>query len=354
MKGIIGSHMRYKGFIVPRGGRLSRLSRDDISKEAQVRLAWMDYYQKTGNGRLTCRHFGISPDTFYKWERRYQKDCLRSLEDDRKSRRPNTLRHPETPIEVVEKIKTLREIYPRWGKEKLFILLKKELINEEKEDLLVSASTVGRTIERLKQRGYLKEPVANYISSKKRYLKRDWAVRKPKDYQVKEIGDLVQIDTLDIRPIPGVVRKQFTARDIIAKWDVIEVFGNATAGLAAKFLDSLILRCPFRIKAIQADGGSEFKAEFEEECQKRGIKLFVLPPYSPRLNGCVERANRTHTEEFYEVNDFSLDLGELRKQLRKWEDICHTVRPSQALNYLTPQEYVIICKNKERNVYGMY
>jgi len=52
--------MRYKGFIVPRGGRLSRLSQDDISKEAQVRLAWMDFYQKTGNGRLTCRHFGIS------------------------------------------------------------------------------------------------------------------------------------------------------------------------------------------------------------------------------------------------------------------------------------------------------
>jgi len=354
MKGIIGTHMKYKGFIVPRGGKLSHLSQSVISFEARIRLSWMDYYQKTGNGRLTCRHFGLSPDTFYKWKRKYQKDNLKSLEDDRKSRRPSILRHPETPIEVVEKIKSLRETYPRWGKEKLFILLKKELIKEGKESLLVSVSTVGRTIERLKQRGILKEPIPNYISCKKRFLKRAWAVRKPKDYEVKEFGDLVEVDTLDIRPVPGIVRKQFTARDIISKWDVIEVYGNTTASLAAKFLDSLILRCPFKIKAIQVDGGSEFKAEFEQECQKRNIKLFVLPPYSPKLNGCVERANRTHTEEFYEVNDFSLNLEELNQQLREWENIYNTVRPHKSLGYLTPQEYVNICKNKERNVYGMY
>lgn len=346
--------MKYKGYIVPRGRKLCHISQSVISQEAHTRLSWMDYYFKTGNGRLTCGHFGISPDTFYCWKRKYRKDNLRSLEDDRKSRRPNTLRHPQTPLEVVEKIKTLREIYPRWGKEKLYILLKKELAKEGKENLLVSISTVGRTIERLKQRGTLKEPIINYISSKKRFLKRAWAVRKPKDYQVKDLGDLVQVDTLDIRPIPGIVRKQFTARDIVAKWDVIEVYGNATANLAAKFLDSLILRCPFKIKAIQVDGGSEFKKEFEEECQKRNILLFVLPPHSPKLNGCVERANRTHTEEFYEVNDFSLDIKELNQQLREWENIYNTVRPHKSLNYLTPQEYVTICKNKERNVYGMY
>jgi len=354
MKGIIGAHMKYKGFIVPRRGKLSHISQSVISSEAHTRLSWMDYYFKTGNGRLTCRHFGISPDTFYRWKRKYQKDNLKSLEDDRKSRKPHILRHPQTPVLVVEEIKTLRETYPRWGKEKIYILLKKELIKEGKENLLVSVSTVGRTINRLKQRGYLKKPITNYISTKKRYLKRDWAVRKPKDYEVKNIGDLVEVDTLDIRPVPGIVRKQFTARDIISKWDVVEVYGNATATLAAKFLDSLIIRCPFKIKAIQVDGGSEFKAEFEQECKKRNIPLFVLPPHSPKLNGCVERANRTHTEEFYEVNDFSLDIKELNIQLRKWETIYNTVRPHKTLGYLTPQEYVIICKNKERNVYGMY
>jgi hypothetical protein len=44
-----------------------------------------------------------------------------------------------------------------------------------------------------------------------------------------------------------------------------------------------------------------------------GIRLFVLPPRSPKLNGCIERANRTHTEEFYEVTDCEFDMPILKK-----------------------------------------
>ena len=36
-------------------------------------------------------------------------------------------------------------------------------------------------------------------------------------------------------------------------------------------------------------------------CQERGLELFVLPPPSPKLNGHVERAKRTHTEELYQI-----------------------------------------------------
>ena len=46
---------------------------------------------------------------------------------------------------------------------------------------------------------------------------------------------------------------------------------------------------------------SLFAAEFELACQKRGLHLFVLPPRSPKLNGAVERAHCTHTEEFYQA-----------------------------------------------------
>ena len=44
---------------------------------------------------------------------------------------------------------------------------------------------------------------------------------------------------------------------------------------------------------ISIDTGSEFMAEFEAACAARGIRLFVLPPSSPKLHGAVERANRT-------------------------------------------------------------
>ncbi len=64
---------------------------------------------------------------------------------------------------------------------------------------------------------------------------------------------------------------------------------------------------PFPVNAIQIDGGSEFMAKFEWACRDLGIRLFVLPPRSPKLNGGVERANRTHTEEFYECSSGAVD-----------------------------------------------
>lgn len=339
MKGTIGIPMRYKGFIIPRQRYISRVSQAMITAGARQRVAWMDYYGKTGNARLTCRHFGITPDTFYRWKRRYQKDNLKTLEASPLTRRPHHLRTPETSVVLVALIRSLREQYPRWGKEKIARLL-------WRKGQSVSVSTVGRTIARLKERGILKESKPNFISSKKRYIKRSWAVRKPDVLKAWNPGDIVQVDTLDIRPIPAVVRKQFTARDVISKWDTVRVYGSASSLRAAAFLDDLIGTTPFPINGIQIDGGSEFKGAFEEACKQRGIPLYVLPPRSPELNGCVERSNRTHTEEFYEVNDFSFDIDMLNKELHDWERIYNTVRPHQALGYLTPLEYIIQWKQK--------
>jgi hypothetical protein len=95
------------------------------------------------------------------------------------------------------------------------------------------------------------------------------------------------------------VFKHFTARDVVSRWDVVEACTRATATTAARFLDTLQQRLPFPLRALQVDGGSEFAAQFEAECQRRSIRLFVLPPRSPKLNGCVERAHRTHTEESF-------------------------------------------------------
>ena len=153
-------------------------------------------------------------------------------------------------------------------------------------------------------------------------------------------GDLVQVDTLDVRPVPGVVLKHFTARDIVSRWDVLEAHTRATATTAARFLDRLVARMPFPVHAIQVDGGPEFQAAFEEACQAHGIRLFVLPPRSPKLSGCVERAQRTHTEEFYEVTPFSLEIVALNRELLAWERTYNTVRPHKALGYLTPAQFL--------------
>ncbi len=304
----------------------------ELSRAATLRLKWFDFYYCHGcNARLTCRHFGVSPQTFYRWLKRYDPNHLENLEN--RSCRPKRVRQPTYPVDLVIAVQNLREQYPRWGKDKLVVLLHRQHIN-------CSASTVGRIITMLKRRGIIKEPVINHVSAHKRAIRRPYGIRKPKDYEATEPGDIIQLDTLDIRPLPGIILKQFTARDTISRWDVVNVYSRATATTACQFLDELVKRMPLPVKAIQVDGGSEFAAEFELECQRHGIKLFILPPRSPKLNGYVERANRTHTEEFYEVTDSSFELAELRIALLHWENIYNTIRPHQSLGYLTPLEFI--------------
>jgi transposase InsO family protein len=150
----------------------------------------------------------------------------------------------------------------------------------------------------------------------------------------------VELDTLDIRPFPAKVWKQFTARDRFSRWDVVELRRNATARTAAGVLDLVAARMPFPVRAISVDNGSEFMAEFEAACARRGIALLTLPPRSPKLHGTVERANRTHTEEFYEVTDAEPELEAFQVELRAWETVYNTIRPHQALDYLTPAEFL--------------
>ncbi len=85
--------------------------------------------------------------------------------------------------------------------------------------------------------------------------RRPYGVRKTGDYVVERPGDLVKVDTLDVRPFPWMTLKQFIARDVISKWDVIEVRRRATATTAKEFIETLEQRMPFKVKALQVDGG---------------------------------------------------------------------------------------------------
>jgi transposase InsO family protein len=184
-----------------------------MSPEAAKRLRWFDYFDRCQNARQTCRYFGISAQTFYRWKNRFDPYDLTTLEAV--SRRPHRVRQPQTEVKVVERILELRQKYPRWGKDKLVVLLSKQGIR-------VSTSTVGRVMNRLKE---------------------------------------------------------------------------------------------------------------------RGVRLFLIPPRTPKLQCYVERANRTHREEFYEVEDIHEELDEHNKQLEEWDKTYNYIRPHQSLAYLTPAEY---------------
>jgi len=332
------------GSIIPGGPTLRRLlprlaaeGREAaiLSRRARVRADLVRWHEANGrDARLTAAHFGFSRSTVYVWVKRQKELGDRALED--RSKRPKHARQPMWSTELEARVLQLRRENPRWGKDVLTPLLRKER-------LTVSVSTVGRILTKLRREGRLLPGTLNdpCIVSR-RSQPRPYATRKPQDYVPRLPGDLVQVDSADIR-WGGVnqVYKHFSARDYISRWDVLGVYGRATAITARDFLEDLLERAPFPVRAIQVDGGSEFKAEFEAACEAKGLLLFVLPPRSPKLNGRVERAQRTHKEEFYQLVDPPDSLAQLRAQLLKQEQRYNTYRPHQALGYKTPQEWLL-------------
>src|SRR5258708_2797842 len=326
---------------LPEARQLASLGKK-LSRAAQNRLQWMLFYYFNGrNVARTCRHFGISRQTFYRWKRRFDRHDLSTLEG--RSHRPRKVRQPTWTPELAERVLALRKQYPAWGKDKLVVLLRKQ-------KLAVSTSMVGRILMYLKRRGILREPPrpAVLLRQRRKLRKRPGAVRKPKYWRIREPGDLVEIDSKEIRMRHGVVLKHFSARDVVSRWDVIEVHRRATSLAAARFLEVLLDRLPFPAKALQVDGGSEFAAEFELACQQKQLPLFVLPPKSPKLNGHVERAHRTHNEEFYQMLTEFTEVSLLNQQLQRWEQTYNCVRPHQSLAYQTPLEFITRWKQNRR------
>lgn len=345
MKKQYGVPMNTYGHILPKASQIARIPK--LSKEAKKRLKWLDWYTAhNNNARLTCRHFGLSPDVFYRWKNRFNPYDLSTLEDDKITRTPHKTRNPETDASVVKRIKAIRENYPRWGKKKIWKIL-------EREGVATTISTVGRTLTRLREKGQLKEPAAvtsKFLRLKRKRKTRFHALPRDWDYVPERPGDLIQIDTVYVYAMNGTKRFQFTACDYVSKMTARCASTRATSSSAAKIIDILEERLPFNIKAIQIDGGSEFRAVFETECQKRGIILFVLPPHSPKLNGMVERMQRTSREEIYDILDWPDTINELNQLLEKQDKIYNTIRPHDSLDLLTPYEYYLANINKSKCV----
>ena len=318
--------------------RLARTTAEPVSDEARAREGalrlWREFQALGLRGQVAAEVIGIPRSTLYRWARRRREVGIPGLEP--RSRAPHRRRTPQWDPQLVTAIEDLRRQPPWFGKDKLAPLLRQR-------GWMVSTSTIGRILADLKRRGVLKEPPRPGVASAKRRVRRPYAVRTPRDYRPKAPGDLLHLDTTDLRPLPGVVLKHFSARDVVSRWDTLLIASRATANTATRILDALQTRCPFPVRAIQVDNGSEFQADFETACRDRGIRLFTTPPHSPKLNAFAERAHRTHKEEFYAFYDGDWTVQDITPALRDHELYYNTHRPHQSLGYHSPMEYILQC-----------
>jgi transposase len=129
----------------------------ELSLEGKGRLktlvAWEALREAGWKVERACKRLGMSRATLYRWRKRWKEKGNRGL--DEYSRRPKRLRTVSWSIELIEAVRELREQYPRWGKDKLCVLL-------GREGLQLSASTVGRILTHLKKRGLIHDP-APYV-----------------------------------------------------------------------------------------------------------------------------------------------------------------------------------------------
>ena len=269
---------------------------------------------------------GYSRATLYRWE----------AAPELRSRRPHQIRKPTWTPALAQAVEDLRADNPMWGKRKLAALLRRE-------DVVVSVSTVGRILRKLMDRGVVvpvptlrRNPDARRIrlTQQQRYAR-----RLPKGLKPSRPGEIVQIDTLFINIRPDKPIKHFTAYDPVAKWTFGHVATKASAQSAAVLLDKLIREAPFPVTGIQVDGGSEFKAVFEQACADKGLTLYVLPPKCPQLNGAVERNQGAWRYEFYACFDLPHRIDKLQTFVDAFAHRYNHHRPHQALGDRTPAEY---------------
>ena len=274
----------------------------------------------TGNVAQTCRYFGISRPTFYKWRDRYERDGPEGLRG--RSSAPHHMPRA-TPADVVGKIIHLRSHY-HFGPHKISMYLARY------HEVQISPSGVYRILKKL---GMSRLPASQ---RHKPHNKRWHRYEKPQP------GHRLQVDVKFIEPLPGSRKKhyQFTAIDDCTRLRVLKIYDRCNQATAIRFIDYVLAKLPFEVHSIQTDNGAEFQSRFHWHVVHQGIEHVYIKPKTPRLNGKVERSHRIDQEEFYRLLEGEIidDANVFNLKLQQWEDYYNFDRPHGALGGQTPYE----------------
>jgi len=314
-----------------------------IKQEAQRRARILTFWQNYGL-EATMEAFNIKERTLYYWKASLKagKGKLESLNP--KSKSPINKRKRIIPETIKEYIINQRNEHYRLGKEKLATLL------EEDKQVYYSFSKVGRILNDLKKEGLLRKPTKlSFYGKTGRLIKRNIKKRKKlriKDYKPQRQGDLLQLDTV-VYFLNGIRRYIVTAIDL--KSDFSFAFGyNTPSSLNTKdFFQKLQSVCPFKIRRIQTDNGSEFEKYFREYITNQNIVHFHNYPKCPKMNAYIERFNRTIQEEFanWQTHLLLEDLNQFNRKLMDYLIWYNTKRPHHSLGLISPMKYIMINSN---------
>ena len=307
-----------------------------LSKDGLRRLLWMDWYFSHGrNAEKTCRHFGIAKSVFYRWFNRFDKNNLRSLEFDTKTRRPKNVRETTMPISVQQRVYAIRKD----DLEKSKYEIQEEL---KREGITVGQSAIQHVISKYKELHNLQHK--KRMKKHKRYAIA--RVKAAKELRDKALGSLVQIDTKYFYVL-GRKFYLFTAIDCKSRFGFLYGYKTISSASGKDFIKRVKAYFPFPIQAINTDNGSEYLLEFHKEIMRCGVQHFFTDPHCPKQNGRVERLHQTAEYEYFNYQDDLLDdLQMINKRCMVFNQKYNTKRFHRSLHYKTPAEYVTLLQQK--------
>lgn len=307
-----------------------RIQESRFSKEALVRLGWLDWYFSHGkNAELTCRHFGIGKSVFYRWKNRFNSRNLKSLEFNPKVRRPHRLRTMTTPQYLIDEVIKIR----RGDLEKSKYEIQAEL---KDRGYSLGTSTIQKIINQ-------RRDLSNIVHQKKMAKHKHYSiarVRAEAKLRDKSLGSLVQIDTKRLYVL-GVRFYLFVAVDCKSRLGFVWCYRSISSASAADFLTKVLKAFPFAVVAINTDNGAEYLLRFHQACETLGITHYFSYPHTPKMNGRVERLIQTVESEFFDYQDDLLPhLPEINKRCGIFNHKYNHQRYHQSLGYQTPAAYV--------------
>jgi transposase InsO family protein len=305
------------------------------------RIKVLEFFEKY-NIKTTTDAFKISKTTLYRWRKKY----LESNKDPRsllkQSTKPKNIRKSNTHWMLLEKIRSLRKQYGRLGKEKIKPLLDQFAMEQSLPS--ISTSTIGKELRRLKltshSRVYYSVTGSVKTPRKRKSVKRVRYAPKPQDY------GYIEIDTICIFQ-HGIKRYIFNAIDVRGKVMFAYAYKRSNSRNSTDFLKKLESIFPIKdsIHTIQTDNGSEYLGEFDRYVISKGFKHVFTYPRCPKINGCVERANRTLKEEYIFKHNIFDDLVEFNKHLMKYLVWYNTKRVHKSLGNITPINFILKIPN---------
>ncbi|MFH1406127.1 MAG: DDE-type integrase/transposase/recombinase [Nanoarchaeota archaeon] len=299
-----------------------------LSKAACQRLEWVIFYETKSekNVLATCRHFYISPKTFYKWLNRFDEANLRILED--LSKIPRQKRQREISTTEENRVVQLRKDHICWGK----IKLQRLYLNTYGEK--ISSWKIQYTIQ--KYRLYY-HPLKNTKLQQKR--KRSQSKKRITELEKRPFsGYLIALDCIVIH-WNGLKRYILTAIDTVSKIPFARMYTTKSSRNAADFLKRFFYLLDGSVLNVLNDNGSEFHKEYITACKELGLDQYWSRNHTPTDNPIDERFNRTLKEEFIALGNFTPDPVLFNKSLTEWLIEFIFVRPHQTLNYDTPWEF---------------